>query len=80
MAAFAIHRAAALFLILIPDRGLDHITPFNHGHFEGLYHRQTIPGLVQVIHFIVINQQLLTKQQLLLQDEVRNDSPFAWVK
>jgi hypothetical protein len=78
--AFAIHRTTSLFSISIPDRDLDHITPFNHGDFEGLYHQATIPGLVQVIHCIVINQQFLTNQQLVLQDEVHNDSPFAWVK
>jgi hypothetical protein len=74
------HCAFSLFSVSIPDCDFDRIATLNRGYFESLYHKPTITGLIEVVHFIVVDEHLLANQLLLLQYEVHNDSPFASVK
>jgi hypothetical protein len=53
--------ASMLFWTSIPDGDFDRIATFDHGHIQGLYHQETVRGLVKVLHSLVVNAHLLTK-------------------
>jgi hypothetical protein len=75
--AFPAQGVFSFFPASSPNGNLDCVPRSYHGDFEGLYHQATVRGFVEVIYFLIVNQQLLPNEFLLLEPKVGHDPPFA---
>ena len=60
LGSFTTEYLCRLFTISIPNGDFDRIATLDERHFQGFYHQETVPGLINIVYFLVMHEHLFT--------------------